>query len=50
MEKIGNEYASSEHGDTVNDEVFDRGRLVGVDLWLYHYLKIQTRSTRRLFW
>ena len=38
MDKIENEYASSERGDlvVVNDEVFDRGGLVGVDLWMHH--------------
>jgi len=34
------EYLSSDEGDTnsVNDEVFDRGGLVGVDLWWYRPL------------
>ena len=41
MDKIENEYARSDHGDidVVNDEVFDRGGLVGVDLYLYHHLE-----------
>lgn len=38
MDKIGNDYATSDFADpvVVNDGVFDRGGLVGVDLWLHH--------------
>ena len=34
MDKVENEYATSDYGDpdVVNDEVFDQGGLVGVDL------------------
>jgi hypothetical protein len=41
MDKTENEYAISDYGDpvVVNVEVFDRGGLVGVDLWLYHHLE-----------
>ena len=41
MDKIENEHASSDYGDpvVVNDEVFDQGGLVGVDLWLYYHLE-----------
>ena len=37
MDKTENECASSNHGDAVNDEVFDRDGLVEVDLWLCHH-------------
>ena len=38
MDKVENEYATSDYGDpdVVNDKVFDQGGLVGVDLWLHH--------------
>jgi hypothetical protein len=37
MDKIENEYATSDYGDpAVNDEAFDRGGLEGDDLWLHH--------------
>jgi hypothetical protein len=40
MNKIENDHASSAYSDlVVNVEVFDRGGLVGVDLWLYHHLE-----------
>lgn len=41
MDKIENEHARSDYGDpaVVNDEVFDRDGLVGVDLCLYRHLE-----------
>ena len=38
MDKVENEYAIFDYGDrvVVNDEVFERVGLVGVDLWLHH--------------
>ena len=41
MGKIENENVTSEYGDpvVVDDEVFDLGESVGVDLWWLHHLE-----------